>query len=232
MLPLLNNVISLSAGIEDQYGWTLFMNEDGHVKNIFPENPLAFMFLFQRPNRWGNHDLSVSTELHVQDDLGYAQFIVLNDENEDTIRLEYVPEKQWKKCLVPAEEKFNNDFFSLTGDKKLFVEYPKPIDGSYMDTGEIMFPLSNVKKVGEPTTFTTDNCRFFLKYHIDEVRKVAPVGANAYKICGDVSPGDLVEVPVQFYTVTPITDKRILKRGEVMDNLDLLLEINNVMLTV
>ena len=65
MLPLLNNVISLSAGaeekifqlsIEDQYGWTLFMNEDGHVKNIFPENPLAFMFLFQRPNRWGNHD--------------------------------------------------------------------------------------------------------------------------------------------------------------------------------
>ncbi len=77
---------------------------------------------------------------------------------------------------------------------------------------------------------TTDNCLFFLKYHIDEVCKLAPKGANAYHIIGEVQGRDTVTVPIQFYQVTPLTEKRILRNQEVMDNLDLLLEINNVLI--
>jgi|GEM_PF-1615369 len=219
----------LQLSIEDRYGWSLLSADSNPVD--FPETPVALMFLFQIPSRYGNHDLSISTELHTEESInGYMQIIVLNDENEDLVRIGFDPQKHWEKCLVPSEEEFTETFFSLRGDENLFVEYPKPIDGAYGDTNEYMFPLSEVKKIGEPTTFTTDDCLFFLKYHIDEVRKFAPEGANAYHIIGDVEGRGTVKVPIQFYSVVPLTEKRILRRKEVMDNLNLLLEINNILI--
>ncbi len=221
----------LELSIEDRYGCGLW--NPYHETVTFPEVPIAFTLLFQRPSFYGNHDLSVSTELHSSESLDYAQFIVLNDENEDIVNLKFNPAKDWKECMVLNEEIFDETFFSLVGSddsKKLFVEYQKPKDGSYMDTGEQMFPLSKVKKIGGPTTFKTDNCLFFLKYHIDEVRKIAPKGANAYLIIGDVQGRDNVTVPIQFYHAVPITKQRILRSKEVMDNLNLLLGINNILI--
>ena len=220
----------LQLSIEDMYGWSLFNSYSETIG--FPETPIAFMMLFQRPSRYANHDLSISTELHVEESIkGYQQFIVLNDEEDGLVEIGFNVQKHWKKCTVPNTKEFKETFFSLTGGngKALFVEYPKSTDGAYMDTGASMFPVSDVVAIGEPTTFTTDNCMFFLKYHIDEVRKLAPEGANAYKIIGDVQGRGTVTIPIQFYSVIPLTDHRILHEKEVMDNLELLLEINNIL---
>lgn len=219
----------LELSVEDRYGWDLFSLYNKENKK-FPVTPIALLLTLGTPSYYGNHDLSVMTEIHTMESLDYSQLVVLNDENESIVVIEYNPEKHWKKCLTPNEDGFTDPFFSLRGDKKLFVEYPKRTDGSYMDTGEIMFPISEIQKVGKQTFFETDDCRFFLRYHIDEVRKVAPIGANAYYITDGVSPGDKVKVPVQFYKVTPVTEKRILRKNEVMNNLNLLLEINGVKL--
>jgi hypothetical protein len=222
----------LQLSIEDMYGASIFNIYNKTVE--FPETPIAFMMLFQRPNRYGNRDLSISTELHTEESIkGYQQFIVLNDEEDGLVRIGFNVQKHWKKCLVPNIEEFKETFFSLTGGidgKTLFVEYPKSTDGAWMDTGECMFPVSDVVAIGDPTTFTTKDCMFFLKYHIDEVRKLAPKGANAYTITGDVQGRDTVTVPIQFYSVTPLTEKRVLREEEVMDNLNLLLEINNILI--
>lgn len=217
----------LELSVEDRYGVEIFMLYLKENKE-FPTSPIALLLTMGTPSYYGNHDLSVSTEIHSMESLDYSQLIVLNDEKMSTVIVEYNPQKQWKKCLIANEEEFKEPFFSLRGDKELFVEYPKRTDGSYMDTGEIMFPLSEIKEIGGPTFFETDDCRFFLRYHIEEVRKVAPAEANAYRITDDVSPGDKVQVPVQFYKVTPITEKRIMRKKEVMNNLNLLLEINGV----
>lgn len=219
----------LQLSIEDMYGASIF-NIYSETVN-FPETPIAFMMLFQRPSRYSNHDSSISTELHIEESIkGYQQFIVLNDEEDGLVKIGFNVQKHWKKCMVPNTEEFKETFFSLTGDQTLFVEYPKATDGAYMDTGECMFPVSDVVAIGEPTTFTTNDCMFFLKYHIDEVRKLVPEGANAYAITGDVQGRDTVTVPIQFYSVTPLTEQRILRGKEIMDNLELLLEINNVLI--
>lgn len=217
----------LELSVEDRYGWDLFSLYKKENKE-FPITPIALLLYLGTPSYFGNHDLSVSTEIHTMEELGYSQLLVLNDKKMPTVIIEYNPKKQWKECLVANEKEFKETFFSLKGDEELFVEYPKRTDGSYMDTGEIMFPLSNVEKIGAPTFFETDDCQFFLKYHIDEVRKVAPAEANAYHITDGVSPGEKVKVPVQFYKVTPITEKRIMRKKEVMNNLNLLLKINGM----
>ena len=224
-----NKILQLS--VEDSCGCSLVNKFSDTVP--FPETPVALMLLFQRASRYGNHDLSVSTELHTEESVnGYQQVVVLNDEEEDLIKIDFNPEEDWAKCLVSHKEGFENQFFSLAGEKNLFVEYPKRTDGAYMDTGQIMFPVTNVKEIGEPTAFTTEDCLFFLKYHIDEVKKIAPESANSYRIIGEVQGRGTVQVPIQFYSVTPLTEKRILRREEVMDDLDLLLEINNQVLPV
>jgi hypothetical protein len=219
----------LELSVEDRYGWDIFsLYKKENLK--FPTIPIALLLTLGTPSFYGNNELSVSTEIHTMESLNYSQLVVLNDKKKPTVIVEYNPKKQWKECLTTNKEEFKETFFSLEGDEELFVEYPKKTDGSYMDTGEIMFPLSDIEEIGEPTFFETNDCRFFLKYHIDEVRKVAPTGANAYHITGEVSPGEKVQVPVQFYKVTPITEKRILRKKEVMNNLNLLLEINNIKL--
>lgn len=218
----------LELSIEDSHGCSLY---NPYNKSIpFPDKPIAFMFLFQRPSFYGNHDLSVSTELHSYESLGYAQFVVLNDINDKMIDLVFDPIKHWDKCLVPNDEKFDETFFMLTDTSKKFAVYPKRTDGSYMDTGAPMFPVVEIEKIGKPTSFTTNDCMFFLKYHIDEVRKIAPEGANSYVIIGDVQGRGTVNVPVQFYKTKLDTTNRILRSKEVIDDLDLLLKINNIKL--
>jgi hypothetical protein len=218
----------LELGIKDRYGCGLF---NPHSKEInFPKTPIALMLTLGRPSFWGNHDLSVSTEVRTHERLDYSQFVVLNDLDEELIKLKVNIEMNWQKCLVPNEKEFDTSFFSLCGGSKLFAEYPKKIDGAYIDTGKHMFPLIGLDTIGEPTYFQTDDCDFFLRYHINEVKKISPKGANAYAIIGDVQGRGNVTVPIQFYYAKPMTDKRIMTPEEVMDNLELLLEINNVLL--
>lgn len=213
----------LELEIKDPYGWNIFLDSE----SSFPEDePVALFLTLGNPSYWGNHDLSVSTSIRVSDDLGYARFVVLNDESEDILDIDFNPWECWEKCLVDSSGPVP-DLFVLEGeDDNYFTQYPK--NGDRMDTRELMFKVEHFEKIGDPTFFETPDCLFFLRYHIDEVKAIAPPEANAYIVCGDVAPGKKVKVPVQFFKVQVNTKKRILRPKEVMRNLPLLLEVNGV----
>lgn len=212
-------------GIRDRYGWHLFLKE----KCDFPdEQPIGLFITLGCPASYMNQDLSVSTEIRVHDDLGLAKFVVLGDLAGDVENINFSPEKHWKQCLVKSEEVAPDFFVLIKKGNKFFTEYPK--DGNRMDTGEIMFEVEHFEEIGKQTFFETTDCRFFLKYLIDEVKAVAPSEANAYAICGDIKPGEKVKVPVQFYNVKANTQYRVLRGEEVANDLPLLLRINNVIM--
>lgn len=214
----------LELGIRDRYGWHLFSS----AKFDFPDDePIALFLTLGRLNSYGNHDLSLGTEIRTHEDAGHANFVVLNDENKDVVSIDYNHEEHWQNCLVENEEK-TPDFFVLmdVGDK-LFTQYPK--DGARMDSGEPMFEITKCEKIGERTFFKTEIYGSpFLKYDIQEVIAVAPKGANAYIIDGEISGRETATVPVQFFRVQVNRQKRILKDIEVAGNLNLLLKINGV----
>ena len=213
----------LEFGIRDRYGWWLFSKDH----KDFPEKePVALFLTLGNPGFYGNNDLSVKTEIRTNEDFGSANFVVFSDPKEDTISIGYSPTKHWKRCLVDSDVTLDPFFSVIRLGNKLFVEYPKV--GARMDTGEAMFEVIEINEVGNPTSFKTKDCWFFLRYSIGEVKSVMPEGANAYEVIGDVSPGDIVNVPVQFFNIKADTSKRILSEKEVMGNLPLLLEINNV----
>ncbi len=60
------------------------------------------------------------------------------------------------------------------------------------------------------------------------MQAVAPEGANAYIIDGEVSCREKGSVPVQFFKVKINEKQRVLRRDEVVGNLDLLLKINGI----
>lgn len=210
----------LEFEIKDQYGWNLFQCS----QSSFPEDkPVALFLTLGRPSNWGNRELSMSTSIRGQEDLGCGRFVVLNDENDDMIDIDFNPRVHWEKCLVDYSGPVA-DFFALSKDEnKYFTQYPK--NGNVMDTGEIMFKVESIKKIGRPTFFETTDCLFFLKYHIDEVKAIAPSGANAYIITDTVGPGEKVKVPVQFFKVKVDPSRRILRSKEVEANLPLLLKV-------
>jgi hypothetical protein len=214
----------LEIGIRDRYGWYLFSSN----KIDFPDDePIALFLTFGRLNSYGNHDLSLGTEIRTHEDSGHANFVVLNDENEDVLGIDYNYEKHWQDCLVNNEEKIP-DFFSLMniGDK-LFTQYPK--EGARMDSGEPMFEITEYETVGESTFFKTEIYGSpFLKYDIKEAMAIAPKGANAYIIDGEILGRETVNIPVQFFKVQVNSQQRILRDLEVAGDLDLLLKINEV----
>lgn len=215
----------LELEIKDQYGWNLFHD----AQSSFPEGqPVALFLTLGGPSNWGNRELSMSTSIRGHEDLSYGRFVVFNDENDDMIDIDFNPWVHWKKCLVDYSGPVA-DLFTLSGEeKKYFTQYPK--NGNVMDTGEIMFKVESIEKIGGLTFFETPDCLFFLKYHIDEVKAIAPSGANAYIVTDGVDPGEKVKVPVQFFKVKVDPSRRILRSREVMANLPLLLKVCGVTL--
>ena len=217
----------LEIGIRDRYGWHLF----GKEKVDFPDNnPVALFLTFGRPSSYGNRDLSVATEIRAHEDDGYANFVVLNDENEDILTIDYDSKKHWSKCRVENLEKVPEMLVLMGTGPKLFSQYPK--EGARCDTDEPMFEVLEIKRVGEDTFFQTELYGSpFLKYDISEVMAVAPEGANAYIINGEISGRETVSVPVRFFNVKVDEKRRILRGEEVASNLKLLLKINGVKMT-
>ena len=196
-------------------------------RNQWPEQPIGGPIVLQAADYWGNNDLSVSTTISCRPEKGGVKFVILTEqEGEGIYAIEADPLLDLKKCSVPDTSKAPT-FVSLRMKKgKFFVEYPK--EGNGMDTGLPKHEVLSIEPIGEETSFQTDECLFFLRYGIKEVKKVAPPEANAYLITGSVSPGKVVNVPVQFYKVTFDSSKRILTPTELYNNFDLLCEINGV----
>jgi hypothetical protein len=214
----------LELGIRDRYGWYLF---DSHKVDFPDDEPIALFLTLGRLTSYSNNDLSLGTEIRTHEDSGHANFVVLNDENEDVIGIDYTHEKHWQDCLVENEEKIPDFFVLMSIGDKLFTQYPK--DGARMDSGEPMFEIMECEKVGESTFFKTEIYGSpFLKYDIQEAIAVAPKGANAYIINGEIAGRKTATVPVQFFKVQINSRKRILRDIEVAGDLDLLLKINGV----
>ncbi len=216
----------LELGIRDRHGWYLFNS----TKVDFPDDePVALFLTLGQLTSYGNHDLSLGTEIRTHEDAGHANFVVLNDENEDVISINYNHKDHWQNCLVENKEK-TPDFFVLMdiGNNKLFTQYPK--NGTRMDSGEPMFEVIKHEKIGESTFFKTEIYGSpFLKYDIQEAMTVAPKGANAYIINGKISVKETAAtIPVQFFKVQINDRRRILRNAEVTSNLNLLLKINGV----
>lgn len=214
----------LQFNIKDQYGWGL-SEEKGFD---FPDKqPIGLFINFGCLTNYSNRDLSVLTEIETIGDLDYARFVVLTNDQTDIIDIDCAAKKHWKKCLVNFDGDVPDIFVLEKFNEKYFTQYPK--EGARMDTGEIMFEVIKAQKIGKETFFQTKiDYSPFLKYDINEVKAIAPKDANAYIITDNISPGDIVDVPVQFFKVEVNTKKRILHNEEIADNLSLLLKINNI----
>jgi hypothetical protein len=112
-----------------------------------------------------------------------------------------------------------------------FTQYPKA--GDRLDTGEPKFRVTKLEKIGEPVTFRTTVGGYYgwMKYDIQEVRVIAPKGANAYYLAGDIqiiSTGgnpEFHEVPIQFCKADVDYSQRILQDKELSSDLPRILRI-------
>lgn len=111
-------------------------------------------------------------------------------------------------------------------DGKWFTQYPK--QGERMDTHEAEFPITSIVEVeGGPATFTTtEGGGFFFKYGIKEVERIAPCGANAYYLPGEVCRGgDGFITGIQFFRVEVDTSRRMPRQADVQNNFELLMQL-------
>ncbi|MDR0860999.1 MAG: hypothetical protein LBO09_08815 [Candidatus Peribacteria bacterium] len=193
----------------------------------WPTQPIAGFLCIGNPSHWGNRELSISTEIDWESGGRSAKFVILTEENKGLRQIEADPLLDFKKCMVDNPKGEKADFFSLIKQNgKYFVRTPKV--GDRMDTGEAKYPVHSIERIGDEASFTTTNCLFSLKYDISEVKAVAPKDANAYLITGKVFPGNIVNVPIQFYHIEIDTSKRILTPKELCQDFALLCEINDV----
>ena len=101
----------------------------------------------------------------------------------------------------------------------------KAKEGARMDTGVAFHPVRSMDGAGSGVMRTTAGGYYgFLKYDIDEVRRIMPPGANAYRV-GDVSmdaDAKMHTVTLRFYNADVDTDHRLLNSEEVMNDYSLL----------
>lgn len=115
--------------------------------------------------------------------------------------------------------------------KDWFTEYPK--QGERMDTGEPEFAVVGMTQVPSPHTMfrtTIGGYHGFVKYGINEVDRIKPLGANAY-VTGDASieyedgnPKYHV-MPVTFYSVQVDTTKRLVRMEDIYRDYDLMMSL-------
>ena len=110
--------------------------------------------------------------------------------------------------------------------ERMFTDYPKA--GERMDTGEPEFAVTSIEPAGEVEFSTTIGGYYgFLKYGIDEVRRIAPQGANAYTL-GDMRiEGERHVGPATFYRVGVDTSRRLRRMADVYRDFDLILALSN-----
>lgn len=136
--------------------------------------------------------------------------------------------RHWQHLIKPvAEQSAPLGLRVLTKvDGNWFTQYQK--QGERMDTYEAEFPVTSCVEVeGGPATFTTtEGGGFFFKYGINEVERIAPEGANAYYLPGDVCRGgDGMITSIQFFRVEVDTSRRMPHQSDVQNNFELLMEL-------
>lgn len=132
-----------------------------------------------------------------------------------------------------ASERARGFFALMDFGEDVFTQYPKM--GERMDTYDPEFKARKVERVdGGPIAFRTTIGGYhgFFKYGIDEVERIAPVGANAYKLPSEIkiendasgNPTHHV-TPVEFYKVEIDATQRMLRDDDLYNDFDLLMEL-------
>lgn len=133
------------------------------------------------------------------------------------------------RLMVPNDAPPSVDFWHLVeSGGRLFTDTPKKGEG--MDCGEPQFPVTAAREVGKRQFRTTIGGYYgFFKYSVDEVKRIAPPGANAYTV-GDVEIESADGNPthhvaeVTFFAVDVDASKRVLRESELMANEDLVMD--------
>lgn len=138
--------------------------------------------------------------------------------------------RHWQTLLRPVEPTAPACLSALTraGDKgqDWFTQVPK--QGESMDSQKMNYPVTSLKPVGQPLLFSTEIVGYhgFFRYGLKEMEQIAPLGANAYEIPGEISiAGNRHVCEVQFYCAEVDTSRRMPSEGEVENNFDLLMEL-------
>ena len=139
-------------------------------------------------------------------------------------------DKLWGANPKGERETSNGFWHLLKIGKQNFTEYPK--QGEQMDLGEPEFLVTAIKRVGTPQQFRTTIGGYhgFVKYGINEVRRLAPHGANAYTVgdfeieSTDGNPTHHV-APVTFYKVTADTSRRLVRMNHIYRDFELIMKL-------
>lgn len=126
----------------------------------------------------------------------------------------------WRKLFSPAGEQREIGFCSLMDfDRELFTQYPKK--GNGVDTWEPEYLVGYPYVLGKPILFRTEKHDHpkFLKYDINDLRAIAPRGANAYLLMpGDLLPNGAPQCLVQFFKIWADTTRRLIRVSELAHN--------------
>lgn len=141
-------------------------------------------------------------------------------------------ENHWHEVMKPVRRPIGAGFSALVriGDQ-WFTQYPKR--GERMDTYEPEFRAVSCQVLGEPVRFRTKIGGYhgFFKYGINEVKALAPTGANAYALASepeieyeDGDPHSHVAL-IQFYKIEPDTTMHVRRADEISNDFDTLIRL-------
>ena len=115
---------------------------------------------------------------------------------------------------------------------KTFTRYPKDsLKEPCVDSSNMEYLVKSCTPVGECKTFMVDE-EFFLRYTLDQVRRIKPRGANAYRIVDignrhEHKPGHTL-VTVQFFKADIDTSRRVPRAEEISTDFDKLMDAHGV----
>lgn len=138
----------------------------------------------------------------------------------------------WRELMQPVTSEVAVSFGPLVQiGKEWFTQYPK--GGPGLDTFEPEFRVTAIKPIGDVVDFTTPTLGYygFFKYDLRDVRRVAPVEANAYALAGEpkivegAQNAERQHCPIQFYHVEVDTTQRLRRAKDLENDYDTLMEL-------
>lgn len=142
-------------------------------------------------------------------------------------------DKLWKPNSKDNEGQITGFWHLVPMGKRYFTDYPKR--GERMDNCEPEFLVTKIEEVHDgPKQFrtTVGGYHGFLKYGINEVRRIAPTGANAYTLgegqieWSDGNPTHHV-MPITFYRVEVDTSRRLIRSDALYRDFNLIMSLVN-----
>lgn len=134
--------------------------------------------------------------------------------------------KHWRELMVPTTMTVSSGGFHrlMRFDGELFTMYPKI--GARMDSLEPEFRATKIKIFRGPRIFRTKGFGSpFFKYSIEEVKAIAPSGANAYMLGEphlEKNTGNHT-CDIRFYKVEVDVTKRLMRQKDIITNYDLMM---------